>query len=192
MALKAGSLPSDVNGRTASSGYAPGTGVLPMQLGTVSSDTSVGGNGQQSAPAVVQVGDSTTPTQTQKVDATGAARVSLQSQNTFVTGSAAVAANTSNSASLPAVAGKTNYMTGFSVTTQGGSSAAAGAVTITGTVTGTLTYEVGAAANSPLMLHVNFSSPIPASAANTAITVNVPALGATTGAAACTIYGFVQ
>lgn len=122
----------------------------------------------------------------------GVARVSLQSQGTPVTGSAAVAVNTSNSASLPAVASKTNYITGFSVTTQGGSAAAAGAVTITGTITGTLTFEVGGAAGNPVQVFVQFPSPIPASATNTAITVNVPALGANTGAAACTIYGFVQ
>src|SRR5690349_16030812 len=72
----------------------------------------------------------------------GVLRVSLQAQKTFVTGSAAVAANTSNSAALPAVSAKTNYITGFSVTTQGGTGAAAGAVTITGTITGTLTFEV--------------------------------------------------
>lgn len=121
-----------------------------------------------------------------------AMRVSLQAQGTPVTGSAAVAANNSNSAALPAVTSKTNYITGFSVTTTGGTGAAAGAVTITGVITGTLTYEAGAAANTPVQMFHTFPSPIPASAANTAITVNVPALGANTGAAACTVYGFVQ
>ena len=122
----------------------------------------------------------------------GAARVSLQAQGTPVTGSAAVAVNTSNSAALPAVASKTNYITGFSVTTQGGTGAAAGAVTVTGPISGTLTFEVGAAANNPVVFIHTFPHPIPASAVNTAITVNVPALGANTGAAACTIYGYVQ
>jgi hypothetical protein len=125
-------------------------------------------------------------------DSGGALRVSLQAQQTPVTGSAAVAVNTSNSASLSAVASKTNYITGFSVTTQGGSAAAGGAVTITGIITGTLTFEVGAAAGNPVQVYVQFPSPIPASAANTAITLTVPALGANTGAAACTIYGYQQ
>lgn len=126
------------------------------------------------------------------VDSGGAVRVSLQGNQTPVTGSAAVAANTSNSAALPAVASKTNYVTGFSVTTQGGTGAAAGAVTLTGVITGTMTFEAGAAANNPVQMFVTFPAPIPASAVNTAITVNVPTLGANTGAAACTIYGFVQ
>jgi hypothetical protein len=63
MALKAGQLPSDATGRPSNGGYAPGTGVLPPQLGTVTSDGSVGGLGQKSAPYVVQLGDGTTPTQ---------------------------------------------------------------------------------------------------------------------------------
>jgi|SRR5579859_7300 len=113
-------------------------------------------------------------------------------QPTATSNSAAVAANTSNSATLAAVAGQTNYITGFSVTTQGGTGAAAGAVTVTGVKGGTLTFEVGAAANNPVTFIHTFPQPLPASAVNTAITVNVPALGATTGAAAATIYGYVQ
>lgn len=115
----------------------------------------------------------------------------IVSQPTATTASAAVAANNSNSATLAAVAGQTNYITGFSVTTQGGASAAAGAVTVTGVKGGTLTFEVGAAANNPVAFVHTFPQPLPASAVNTAIVVNVPALGATTGAAACTIYGYV-
>ena len=122
----------------------------------------------------------------------GVLRVSLQAEKTPVTGSAAVAVNNSNTATLPAISSKTNYITGFSVTTQGGSAAAAGAVTVTGVITGTLTFEAGSAANNPVQMFVTFPSPIPASAVNTAIAVVVPALGANTGAAACTIYGYVQ
>ncbi len=193
MALKAGALPSDATGRPSSSGYAPGTGVLPPQLGTVTSDGSVGGLGQKSAPYVVQMGDGTTPSQTVAVDPSGAARVSLQAPATVVTSGNTAAVNTAlNTTTLPAVSGKTNYITGFSVTTQGGTGAAAGVVTITGILGGTLNYQVGAAANAPINLNVNFHSPIPASAVNTAITVNVPQLGANTGAVASAIYGFVQ
>lgn len=125
-------------------------------------------------------------------DSGGPLRVSLQGNQTAVTGSAAVAANNTNSAALPAVSAKTNYVTGFSVTTQGGTGAAAGAVTLTGVITGTMTFEGGAAANNPVQMYVTFPAPIPASAVNTAITVNAPAFGANTGAAACTIYGFLQ
>ena len=112
-------------------------------------------------------------------------------QPTATTASAAVAANTSNSATLSAVAAQTNYITGFTVTTQGGTGAAAGAVTVTGVKGGTLTFEVGAAASNPVQFIHTFPQPLPASAVNTAIVVNVPALGANTGAAACTVYGYV-
>jgi hypothetical protein len=122
----------------------------------------------------------------------GVARVSLQAQATAVTGSATAAVNTATSTNLPAVAAKTNYVTGFSVTTQGGSAAAAGLVTLQGTITGTLNYQVGAGANFPVQFIHTFPSPIPSIAANTPLLVSVPALGANTGAVACTIYGYVQ
>lgn len=140
-----------------------------------------------------QISDGTTSSQKLAVDTTGAARFSLQAPLTPVTSSATGSANaTLATASLPAVSGKTNYITGFSVTTQGGTGAAAGLITITGTISGTLNYQAGCAANSAINLNVRFSSPIPASASNTAITVNVPAFGANTGLTAAVIDGFVQ
>lgn len=58
MALKAGDLPTSSGGTRSASGYAPGTGVLPIQLGTVSGDSAAGAGNQQSAPLVAQLADS--------------------------------------------------------------------------------------------------------------------------------------
>jgi hypothetical protein len=93
MALKAGGLPSDANGRTSSSGYAPGTGVVAMMLGTVSSDASAGGLGMKSAPVVLQLGDGTTPTQT--------AAVNIANTSPTLTNTSLVAALSPNNTGLP-------------------------------------------------------------------------------------------
>lgn len=102
-------------------------------------------------------------------------------------------ANATAAASLAAASGKTNYLTGFEVTGSGATAGLAVAVTVTGVAGGTLTYIYSAAVgvlveNTPLI--VQFSEPLVASAANTAITVSCPALG--TGAAHNTVnvHGF--
>jgi hypothetical protein len=110
-----------------------------------------------------------------------------------VTGSAANAA-AANNVSLPAVAGKTNWLTGFEVTGAGATAASVITVTITGTITGTLNYQLpipaGAAVGvTPLV--VEFPVPIPASGVNTAIALNVPSFGAGNTNAAAVIHGYV-
>lgn len=110
---------------------------------------------------------------------------------TDLAASSTAAANTPVTATLPAAAGKTTYITGFSVTVGTGTAAPAGLVTVTGTVGGTLNNQLGGSASGTSMDR-DFSHPVPASAANTAITVNVPALGATTGAVAVVIRGYQQ
>jgi hypothetical protein len=108
-----------------------------------------------------------------------------------VTASNTVAANTSNAAALPAVAGKYNYITGFEVTCQPGSSIGAGVVTLTGITSGTASYQFYGPTNQAGILNVEFTDPIPSSAANTAITVTCPALGASSGASSVVVHGFV-
>lgn len=126
-------------------------------------------------------------------DASGSARVVLQGSSNAVIGTNTQAVNTACNSTLPAVAGKTNYVTGISVHTQGGSAAAAGAVTLGNLVGGvTLNFAVGAAANNPVQFDITFPSPIPANAANLVTTLTVPALGANTGAVTSNIYGFTQ
>jgi len=99
---------------------------------------------------------------------------------TSITASATGAAAASN-ATLAAVAGKTTYITGFVVSGGGATLASIIAVTVTGTITGTLTYYLGVPAGvlvGASDLTVQFTTPVPASAVNTAIVVNVPSFGA--------------
>jgi hypothetical protein len=92
---------------------------------------------------------------------------------------------------LPAVAGKTTYICGFYFFGTNATAANTGtSVTITGTITGTMTFGFTTlagvtVANSP-PLNVLFTPPcVAASAINTAIVVNGPALG--TGATLVTL-----
>jgi hypothetical protein len=84
-------------------------------------------------------------------------------------------------ATLPAVAAKTTYICGFSVSPGSAASAITIQVTVTGTITGTLTWAVGApitaAGTTGATLTVPFNPCIPASAVNTGIAVNSGALG---------------
>ena len=90
------------------------------------------------------------------------------------------AANAIAIATLPAVAAKTTYITGFDVTGSGATAGLPVVVTIAGLLGGSITYTYSAAvgalvANTPLS--IRFPVPMPASAVNTAITVTCPALG---------------
>lgn len=98
------------------------------------------------------------------------------------------------SAALPAVAGKTNYISGFQITGSGATAGLPVSVTVTGILGGTLTYTYAAAvgalvANAPL--NVKFDPPLPASAVNTAITVSCPTLGVGNTNNTANIQGFV-
>lgn len=96
---------------------------------------------------------------------------------------------------LAAVAGKTNYISGFEVTGGGATAGAVVAVTVTGVLGGTLNYVFAAPTGATVgatPLVVTFNPPLPASAVNTAITVNVPSLGAGNTNAAATVHGFYQ
>lgn len=92
-------------------------------------------------------------------------------------------------ATLPAVSGKTTYIAGFTITADA-TAAIAGAATVAGTVSGSLNYiqSVGAA-TAAQQLTQNFNPPIPASAANTAITITSAAAGVG-GNTAVTAWGY--
>lgn len=111
---------------------------------------------------------------------------------TDVDASSATAAS-ANNVTLPGVAGATTFITGFEITGDGATAGSIIAVTVTGILGGTKTYyitvPVGAGvAITPLI--VEFARPIPASAPNTGITVNVPSFGAGNTNAAVTAHGF--
>ena len=105
-----------------------------------------------------------------------------------------VAAATATAA-IPAVALKTNYITGFQINAGGATAGACVTATVAGLLGGTLSYTycsvTGAGLPSPPLV-VAFVPPLPASAVNTAITLSVPSLGAGNTNATANIQGFVQ
>jgi len=109
-----------------------------------------------------------------------------------ITGSATGAAS-AIAPSLPANAGNYTWITGFEVTGAGATAASIIVVTVTGTITGTLSYDVvipAGATTTITPLLVEFATPIRSSAANTAITVNVPSFGAGNTNSAAVVHGF--
>lgn len=98
-------------------------------------------------------------------------------------------------ATLAAVAAKTNYLTGVDIDTAGATAAACVNLTITGLVGGTQTVPfctlAGVAVQNP-RVQIRPPAPLPASAVNVAIVVALPSLGAGNTNAAVNAYGFVQ
>lgn len=95
-------------------------------------------------------------------------------------------------ATLPAVAGKTTWITGFEATAAGSTAAADVVLTVTG-LTNALSYvfvfPAGALTGAQPLI-VEFPQPIPASAVNTAIVVTLPSGGVGNTNAAVSAHGF--
>lgn len=101
-------------------------------------------------------------------------------------------ANANAVATLAAVAGKLNYLEGFTLTAAGATAGLPVVATVTGLAAGTLSYIFTAPAGvlvGALPLVVAFDPPLPASAPNTAIVVTLPALGAGNTNAAAEAHG---
>lgn len=97
-------------------------------------------------------------------------------------------------ASLPAVVGKTNNLSGLIINGSGATAASVVLATVTGLQGGTLEIPVPVPAGVDLAINpiiVNFTQPLSASAADTAITVSLPALGAGNTNAAVGLWGTV-
>lgn len=109
----------------------------------------------------------------------------------FSTPVTAVATGTTGAVvgTMAAIAGKTNYLCGFDVSAIGGT-AAVGPITVTGLITGSFTYELASTATGVTLSRV-YSPCIPASAANTAVTVTTTADGSAS-AVAVNMNGFAQ
>lgn len=126
----------------------------------------------------------------------GALKVSLDTVPagaTAVTAASGNVANASAVATLAAAAGKTTYITGFQVTGAGATAALNVVATVAGVITGTMSYVVTAPVGATVAisaLNVQFPTPVPASAVNTAIVVTLPALGAGNTHAAVAAQGF--
>lgn len=101
---------------------------------------------------------------------------------TPITSSSGNQANAAAVATLAGVSGKTTYLCGFEIDGGGATAAVTVNPTVAGTISGTLTYLYGvgvvAAGTVSPPLQVAFNPCVPASAANTAIIVTLPALGA--------------
>lgn len=97
-----------------------------------------------------------------------------------ITASSGNVANAAATATIPAMSGKTAYITGFEITGAGATVGLVVSPTVSGVVGGTLTYSIAAIAGALLMnqpMIVPYFPAIPASAPNTAISVSCPALG---------------
>lgn len=120
--------------------------------------------------------------------------VRLKPQITVITASSGNVANTAAVATLTAPgAGLTNYITGFSCSAAGATAAANVSLAVSGVVTGTMTYTFVFPAGATAVatpVNVQFSQAIPASAANTAIVVTLPAGGTGNTHASCSAQGF--
>jgi hypothetical protein len=120
----------------------------------------------------------------QRVSADGSVSVSPHPfYGTPVNSTSGNVANAQAQASIAAVAGKTNYLSGFSMSALGATAGSTVTLTIAGLAGGnrTLLVIVPAGVGSPVNpfpLIEKFNPPLAASAPNTAITVTLPALGA--------------
>ena len=113
--------------------------------------------------------------------------------STAITAASGNVAAATAAATLAAVAGKTTYIAGFSISGSGATAGLPVVVTVTNTITGTLSYIYVAVAGALLAntpIHVNFNPPIPASAANTTIVVSCPTLGAGNTNNSAVAYGY--
>ncbi len=107
----------------------------------------------------------------------------LTNSATFTTGT--------SSATLTGVAGKRTYICGFVVSSAGTTAATLGAITVTGTVSGTMNFEYAFVATGQGIFGIAFPGCITSSAVNTSIVVNTPAGGAGT-VGAVTAWGYTN
>lgn len=110
-----------------------------------------------------------------------------------ITASSGNVAAASAVATIPAVANKTAYLTGFMISSGGSTGAALVSPTITGLIGGTMTLTYGTVAgvtlaNPPMV--VLLPVPVAASAANIAIVLTVPSLGTGNLNSTVTAFGY--
>lgn len=118
----------------------------------------------------------------------GPSGLPINAVQVFVNATGTTAATT---ASMPAVAGKTNYLCGFNIDTTAASAAFVGPG-LTGLLGGTLSIFMGVTVSPVVSSYVKTFTPcLPASAVNTAITLTTGAAG-TSGFTAATVWGYVR
>ncbi len=102
----------------------------------------------------------------------------------------ATATNATCTATMPAVSAKTNYISGYEITGLPATALSSADVTISG-LQNTLTAEFAESVGQDNSLIVTWNPPRAASAVNTAISVSIAALGASSSKCACNVHGFV-
>jgi hypothetical protein len=122
--------------------------------------------------------------------------------SSYITNGGNVTNGANVNVALPAVAGKTNWITGFDISGSGATAASQIDVTITGLSGGTAHYgftiPAGVNLAAPLgaggpVVGVRFPAPgLPANAANQAITLIVPGFGSGNLETSATVYGYVS
>lgn len=113
---------------------------------------------------------------------------------TPVAASSGVVANAIATATMPAVAGRTNFVTGVDFEAGSATAAATVAATIAGLLGGTANYaiDVGTSAIPTSGAGtINFVPALPASGVNIAIVASMPALGAGSTVAAVNVRGYL-
>lgn len=110
-----------------------------------------------------------------------------------VSSSSGNVANASAVATLAAAAGKTTYISGFTITGGGATAASLVTATLVGLLGGTASYTVAVPAGATLgftPISVQFNPPLPGSAVNTALVLTLPALGAGNTNASVSAWGY--
>lgn len=114
---------------------------------------------------------------------------------TPITGASGVVTAATATATLTSAAGRTAYITGFSITGGGATGASVVTCTVTGLVTGTQSYVFPVVAGATLgdtPLQRLFAIPVPASATNTNIVVSCPTFGSGNNGAAVNAEGYLK
>lgn len=112
-----------------------------------------------------------------------------------ITASSGNVAASAATATLTSAAGRLAYINGFAVTGAGATAASVIAVTVTGCIGGTMTFNMAIPAGvttavTPLI--VNFPSPVAATGYNTNIVVSAASFGAGNTNAAVVAYGILK
>ena len=103
-------------------------------------------------------------------------------------------ANGTITLTLPAVAGKRNYVSGFEISGTGSTAGAAPYCQLVGLGAAPAYYviDVPAGITRGVLVSVQFTRPLPAMAADLAIQLIVPAFGAGNALMAATLHGFYR
>lgn len=112
---------------------------------------------------------------------------------TPVAAASSLGANSAVAATMPAVAGKTNYLTHVAYSGLGATAQSQTSIVLTGLLGGTLNRWINVPAGITLVIDddiIQFNPPIPASAANQAIVATLNAFGAGNVASQCAVYGY--